>query len=315
MVPAGLTYGEPAVNVADQILYVGGVNGEPIPVGGGGTETRWSNPLPTTATNLAGVPAGTTFDVGTTAIAILERILYPYQDVSFTILTTALNSSYELGQTAGNGDYTISWNISSGPTANWVTNSGNLSYSGFVSGSLASGFQLYDNDTSPRTASQSVTYPAFRGTSINNNTITVSITGQQVMGTPLVSRNSNIRWWSKMYWGKSTQTNLTNPFALSDGISGGLIINTTSSETRSITAGPSEAYFYLFVHDYYRLNSISLLQGGVGFPVSLREELDGGGITTHSVMNAQGFTADYKVYRSSNELPGDLTIAIAYGPD
>lgn len=312
MVPAGLTYGEPAVNVADQILYVGGVEGEPIPVGGGGAETRWSNPLPTTAANLAGVPAGTTFDVGTTAIAILERILYPYEDVSFTNLITGLLTRYELGQTAGtgNGSATVSWTLSSGPTANWVTNSGNLSYSGFASGSLATGFQLYDYDGNPRNASQPVTYPAFRATSISSNTITISITGQQVMGTPLVSRNSNTRWWSKMYWGKSTQTDLTNPFALSDGITGGLFIETTSSASRSITAGPSDAYFYLFVHDYYELTSMTL----GGFVVSLREPI-GGGITTHSVMNAQGFTADYKVYRSTFQLPGNLDIQIAYGPD
>lgn len=307
VVPAGLTYGEPAVNVADQILYVGGVNGEPIPVGGGGTETRWSNPQPTTATNLAGVPAGTTFDVGTTAIAILERILYPYVPVSFVSFNNGLAATYELGQTAS-GTKTATWGTT-GPTSNWVASSGNISYSGFASGSLASGFELYDTDSNPFSASTSVTYPSLRGTSIGNNTITVSITGQQVSSTPNISRTDSSRWWSKMYWGKSTSTDIKNPFALSDGITNGLLITTTTSTSRSITAGSSNAYLYLFVHNYYELTSMTI----AGFDVSLREPI-GSGITTHSVTNAQGFTADYKVYRSTFQLPGNLTIAIAYGP-
>jgi hypothetical protein len=356
IVPTGLTYGEPAVNVADQILYVGGVDGEPIPIGGGGAgsqgptgngvtgftvignnlyywymgptgatfgelqnagsiaggvETRWSNPLPTTATNLAGVPAGTTFDIGTTAVAILERILYPYQNVSFTTLSNGLATTYELGQTASGtpGSKTVSWGTT-GPTANWVSNSGRISYSGFVSGTLATNFELYDYDSNPFANSASVSYPALRATSIGNNTLTVSITGQQVMGDPLLSRTDAARWWSKMYWGKSVNDDLKNPFALIDGITGGLLITTTSSTSRSITAGASDAYFYLFVHDYYELTSMTL----AGFDVSLREPI-GSGITTHSVANAQGFTADYKIYRSQFQLPGNLTIGIAYGPD
>ena len=315
IVPTGLTYGEPAVNVADQILYVGGVDGTPVPIGGGigGAETTWSNPLPTTATNLAGVPAGTTFDAGTTAIAILEKILYPYQSVSFTSLTTGLASTYELGQTATGtpGSKTVTWKTA-GPTGNWISNSGRISYSGFLgNGSLATNFELYDvGDPDPYESSQPVTYPALRATTIENNTFTVSITGQQKMDTPLVSRLSSTRWWSKMYWGKSTDDNLKNPFAMIDGITGGLSINTAGSDSRSITAGSSDGYFYLFVHDYYKLTSMTL----AGFDVSLREPI-GGGITTHSVANAQGFTADYKIYRSQFQLPGNLAIAIAYGPE
>ncbi len=357
IVPTGLTYGEPAVNVADQILYVGGVDGEPIPIGGGGAgsqgptgngvtgftvignilyywymgptgatfgelqsagsiaggvETTWSNPNPTLATDIDGIPVGTTFDVGTTAIAILERILYPYQSVSFTSLTTSLSSTYELGQTATPSS-TISWQTS-GPTGNWVSNSGRLSYSGSLlgTGSLATNFELYDTDDNPFQSSQTVSYPTLRGTLIDNNTFTVSVTGQQKSGTPLVSRSSTTRWWSKMYWGKSTDTDLKNPFALVDGITNGLSVNTTAVDavTLSITTGGSDAYVYLFLHDYYKLNSIKL----DGINVSLREP-PGGGITTHSVANARGFTADYKIYRSTNQLPSNLQMEIIYQKD
>ncbi len=360
IVPTGLTYGEPAVNVADQILYVGGVDGEPIPIGGGGAgsqgptgngvtgftvignilyywymgptgatfgelqsagsiaggvETTWSNPNPTLATDIDGIPVGTIFDVGTTAIAILERILYPYQSVSFTNLNTGFDSTYELGQTANtpNANRTISWTISSGPTANWVVNSGQLTYRGFNNFDIASNFQVYDYDGQPRTSSVSVSFPTgLRGTDLNNNTITFQITAQQVGGTPLVSRSSSSRWWSKMYWGKSTDTDLKNPFALVDGITNGLSVNTTAVDpvTLNITAGGSDAYVYLFLHDYYKLNSIKL----DGINVSLREP-PGGGITTHSVANARGFTADYKIYRSTNQLPSNLQMEIIYQKD
>ena len=84
VVPVGLTYGEIAINVVDRKLYVGGTAGDSILIdsggsgaGGTGTETTWTLTAPTTAVDIAGVPTGTTFAVGTNAIAILEEILYP----------------------------------------------------------------------------------------------------------------------------------------------------------------------------------------------------------------------------------------------
>jgi hypothetical protein len=83
VVPVGLTYGEIAINVADRKLYVGGTGGDSVLIdsggsgGGTGTETTWTLTAPTTAVDIAGVPVGTTFAVGTNAISILEDILYP----------------------------------------------------------------------------------------------------------------------------------------------------------------------------------------------------------------------------------------------
>lgn len=81
VIPTGLTYGELAVNVADQRLYVGNTAGDSILVLGGsgasGNETTWSLTSPTTAVDIAGIPVGTTIPVGTNAISILEDILYP----------------------------------------------------------------------------------------------------------------------------------------------------------------------------------------------------------------------------------------------
>jgi hypothetical protein len=312
LVPTGLTYGEPAVNLSDQVLYVGGTNDNAVLIAGGGSETRWSDARPTTATDIDGIPAGTTFDLGATAISILERILYPYIPVTFSAFDSKLNTTYELGQTATTVSQTVTWSVTGGPTSNWVPGSGNISYSGFAIGSLATGFDLPDDDATPLTNNISVTYPALRGTSLSDNTITVSITGQQIERTPIVSRNDTSRWWSKMYWGKSTNTDLTNPFSLTLGSSA--TITTTGSGSRSATAAAGAGYYYLFLHNYYELTSMINQVGGAGFVVGLRENI-GGSITSHSVMNAQGFTADYKIYRSLNELNGDLNITVEYDRD
>ena len=81
VVPVGLTYGEIAINVADRILYVGGTNGDVVSIVGGsgasGSETKWSLTTATTAVDFAGIPEGSTFGVGTSAVAILEQMLYP----------------------------------------------------------------------------------------------------------------------------------------------------------------------------------------------------------------------------------------------
>lgn len=84
VIPVGLTYGEIAINIADRKLYVGGTGGNAVLIdsggsgaGGTGVETTWTLTAPTTAVDIAGVPTGTTFAVGTNAISILENMLYP----------------------------------------------------------------------------------------------------------------------------------------------------------------------------------------------------------------------------------------------
>ncbi len=285
-----------AVNLADRKLYVGGTANNSIEIlggGGGSAESTWTSTEPTTATDIAGIPQGTTIDVGSTAIEILEQILYPYQEVAFTSLTTGLASTYELGQTAGNGSFTVSWNRS-GPTGNWIANSAYFRYSGLVTGvGLTAG--------SPTAASVSVSYPAFRATTIGSNTQTFQLTGQQQEGSNPVSRSASTRWWSKMYWGKSTDPSLTDRTLLSNGSE--TSITTTSSGSGTITTTDTGGYFYLFIHDYYELDTIKL----AGFDVAMRSP-----VVTASVTNSQGFATNYKIYRSFNQLPGALSMDITY---
>jgi hypothetical protein len=295
VIPTGLTYGEMAVNITDRKMYVGDAGGTSVEIlgGSGGAETTWSLATPTTASDIAGIPQGTTLDIGETSISILERILYPYQQVAFTSLTTGLDSSYELGQTAGNSTFTASWNRS-GPTENWVANSAYYRYSGLVTGVAITG-------GSPTAASASVSYPAFRATAIGSNTQTFQITGQQIEGSNPVSRSTSSRWWSKMYWGKSTNEALTNQALLTDGSE--TLITTASSGSGTVTTTDTGGYFYLFIHNYYELDTIKL----EGFGVSMAAP-----VNTTLVTNQQGFETTYKVYRSFFQLPGSLSIDITY---
>lgn len=352
LIPAGLTYGEMAVNLADRILYVGGTAENAIEIiggsgnyhffyqpdapglsqgygttgetgeydfligsrwmdsetgreyiyindgdqwywvepwseggGGGGSESTWVRPDPTTAANLAGIPAGTTGLVGENSIQILERILYPYQNVTLTWASTGLASQYELGQTAGSGTFSATWSSSS-PVANWVTNSAYIRYSGIASGTaLTAG--------SPTANSATVQYPAFRGTAIGNF-VSFSLTGQQVGGTSRIVTASprTSTWYSKIYYGKSTDPNLTNPLVLNNG-GNNLFI---APGATSFTTTDADGYLYLFLHNNYTLTSMKF----AGFDVSLNP-----GVTA-SVTNQQGFTTTYKIYRSFFQLPGIL---------
>lgn len=293
VIPAGLTYGEMAVNIADGLLYVGGTAGESVLISGsGGSETTWSRVDATLATDIAGVPAGTTFASGTTAIEILEQILYPYQPVSFSSFSTGLNATYELGQTAGNGAGTVTW-ATGGPDENWVSGSLYIYYSGFASGNLVSG-------GSPTADTASVTYPAFRSTNIAANTLTLGISGQQDEGTNPVTRSQTRRWWSRLYWGKSTNPALTDPLVLLNGSTN--LLESTGSGTAAAITTASGGYFYTFIHDDYDISKMTL----AGFDVALQPGY------TASVMNTHGFSTTYKVYRTTNQLNDALTIIVTY---
>lgn len=363
LIPAGLTYGEMAVNLADRILYVGGTAENAIeiaggsgnyrfyyqteapglsqgfgitgitgqydylvgsrwvdsdtgreyiyigdgdqwywfePAGGGGAGDQWVRPDPTTATDIAGIPSGTTGLVGESSIEILERILYPYQVPAFSTLITGLGSEFELGQTAGNGSLSVSWTRNSAPSENWVANSATYSHSGIVSGTRFTGVDPVTG--TPR----SVTYPAFRGTSLSNNTMTFTLSAQKTEGVGNPSISSQSRWWSKIYYGKSSSPSLTNPLSLVGGSS--RLFTSVGSSTATADAG--SGFFYLFLHDNYKLDSIVF---GV-LPLSLQTPLPTQPAPI-TVTNAQGLTQDYKVYRSNQVLNDALTLSISTSND
>jgi hypothetical protein len=306
-IPVGLTYGELAVNIFDKKLFVGGTSGtgpaiEIVGGGGGdGTGPTWTNPAPTTA-SFEGIPEGTTIDLGKNAIEILELLLYPYQNVSFGSFNVGLATAYELGQTAGNGNQTITW-TSSQPDANWVSGSGVLEYTldnnGITYYGLTSGFN-------PTADSQTVTYPAFNSVDPVNNFLTIRLRGQEVGpegGGPLtVSTTKGSRWWPKFYTGRSANPALTggDRSTLVDGNTSG-VLHTFSTYNSTFTNG-IDGYIYFFVDDSRSITKITYN----GLDVAMETVLPTPSrVSAHT--NAYGLTRNYKIYRSLYKLPGEIT--------
>ena len=282
-----------AVNITDRKMYVGDAGGTSVEIlgGSGGAETTWSLATPTTASDIAGIPQGTTLDIGETSISILERILYPYQSVSFSSFNSGLTGPYELGQTGGNVTVNATW-TSSLPDANWTPNSAGIVQTGFASATLLSG-------ASPTADSASITYAALRSTSLASNLITVTLSAQQTEGSnPSISATRS--WWSRLYWGKSTNASLTDPSSLSFGSN--TLLQSKSASSTELNVGEGPGFFYVFIHDSYRITSMTL--GGFNVaPDSVR---------TATVTNAYGFSATYKIYRSLEELNDSLLIVTGY---
>ena len=64
---------------------------------------------------------------------------------------------------------------------------------------------------------QQVSYPStFRGTSLVNNALTLTLKAKQEVSEVIsdVSISSTSFWWSKIFWGKSTNPNVTDPSQL-----------------------------------------------------------------------------------------------------
>lgn len=277
------------------------------PAGGGGAGDQWVRPDPTTATDVAGIPAGTTGLVGESPIEILERILYPYQVPAFNTLSTGLGSEFELGQTAGNGSFTVSWTRNSAPSANWVPNSATYSHSGIVSGTRFTGVDPVTG--TPR----SVAYPAFKSTSLSNNTMTFTLSAQKTEGTGTPSISSQSRWWSRMYFGKSSSSNLLTPtFNVATGVNSSDFLRVSPSSNPegpsnfNASVGAGDGFFYLFIHDSYTLNNSPPYFGLKFSGLALAQD----GLTTVSITNSHGHTMTYKRYKSFERLNDPIVVII-----
>ena len=196
-----------AVNIIDKKLYVGDRDGNSVLIGAGITGASaetWTDTRPTLATDVAGIPAGTTFPSGTSAIDVLEQMLYPYQSVSFSSLTVlpSLASTVEIGTTSAAGNYSTSW-TSSGPTENWIEQSLFLRQTSPSSTTLASALSI---TSSPQT----ISHPAYRFST--PTTLSFQLTGQQDQGSnPSITRSH--LWKAKVYYGKSDSSSVAASYA------------------------------------------------------------------------------------------------------
>jgi len=241
---------------------------------------------------VGGVDAGTSFADGTTAITILETLLYPYQSVSFSAFDIGISSGpYEVGQTAGNGSISSTWSTS-GPNANWVAGSLSISANQGV-GTLVSGLNY---NGSP----QSVLHGAYNFTA--ETTLTFTISGQQDEGSN-PSRTDNMNWRYRYFSGK------TGAGFNGTGLTGQGFANTltrTSPNNFSVTfaaaSPPDKGYFIIPTAEFS--GSLSFTDTGTGFAFPFTNA----GTFTHT--NDYGHGVGYTIFESTNNFAGETTIRV-----
>ena len=260
----------------------------------------WTRGDATAATDIFGIPQGTTFAPGTDAVTILEQILYPYQPASiasFMMNMSVSGPTLELGQTFASPN--LSWTINNLSNVNTLT----VSWSGLLTGS--SGITPPSNQTNynPSVATVSSTTPG--------NTLSFVLTATQDNG--LYSNTTSTRtatWRSKVYVGRSTDgtyTNITNFNQLSGAtnyfVTSGANSNQASGGYVSVPSG--SGYVYIIIH-----SSLSNL-------ATLSIEQTPGQLSafnlvssSHTINNGYA-NSTYKVYRSVNELTGAFRLDFA----
>lgn len=298
----------------------------------------WGTSTPTNAGNVGGIANGTNL-AGRTVFDILESLLFTYQNVSFNSATISPDypkgSNLELGQTAADlGLFTFSWNINNSSNVDALgmtviyTGGGGIP-SGTVIGATSfgpsfgrvgsipeiRGYTIGSSFNITARASQWTAYQAAGGSSIPTN-ISTGATATYSFGAST--------WYSKIYYGYTSGTSITNRSQLVStgmGQNERLIASTNTALTFANSSGttlaftPSQAsggglqYLYILVHDYYNtISSWKDASSGFGFGMTG----NGGAVlgATLSVTNAQGFAALYKVYRSAE--PTDTTYVALY---
>lgn len=264
---------------------------------GPGTQAVWTNTALTTE-KVGGVNAGSSL-VGQTAIQILETMLYAYQSVSLTAFNiSGLSSPVEIGSTIGGGLFSASWGATNSSNIN--PNGMSINYSGNLgSGAIDSGFNY-----SPTT--RTVTLPPFTTNSINN-TITFTLTADQIQGTD-PTRSTSVQWRSKIYYGKG-YGNLTSQSPITTSLlqygNSQFINSNNNPETVNMDIGVTQSggpgFIYIFVHNNFTLSTISI---GTTDNTGAFELLG-----TFSIQNAFN-TAQYKIYKSYNEINGAVTLKV-----
>jgi hypothetical protein len=292
---AELFPGELAINVADGRLFTLGPNGTVIDL------TAINSKF-----NLTGSVDGAVliYDAATNkyipripdAVALLEL---------GRLEITNLPEVFELGEfLLGSGVTTWTAN---GTAADWEADSGYITVTvpNGTTSNLAGPFN-------PTVKNRNITFPSFipPTSPITENSIIFAVKGNKANGTAVTPASLIRNWRSRMYFGKSSNANLTTPtFDIAVGVNSGNLLNTSNLKgpiNQPLEVGPGPGYFYLFIHDAYTLDSVGPYYGlKYGGNLLVQDA-----VTTVQLVNDNGVTSTYKRYKSFNILNDALTVIV-----
>jgi hypothetical protein len=262
-------------------LYADTIDGVVVDI----PEEEWTNTAPTNIT-VGGLLSNANL-VGLSPTEILERILYAFIPASVNTFNLGnLPLSNDIGTNLGGSTPTFAINITNPSSSTGL----NITYSGVASGTLVTGL-------SPTTSSYTATIPQSFVSNTPGATITVTLTAvQSNSGYSSATSSRSIRWWSRSYYGKSTNSNLTDFSGLSVG--GSKRIETTGDDGMTAEIGELVGgYVYFFIHN--SRNLVSILQG----PLDATNVFNNLAPTT-----INGIT--YSVYRSQQILNGEVDFTV-----
>ena len=248
--------------------------------------------IPTTIGGIASGTVGQTLD-GLSAIEILEKLLYPYQTLSFSSFTTGLpiSQTVEVGTTSAAGAYTSTWalNNSSNLTANSISISGSRDSSG-----------LTPLVSSLSGTSSSVTHPVYSYSAPTNLIFTIS--ANQTTGGA-VTKTQTYSWRKKIWYGKSNSTALTqySDFSSFSSIFTHNLTSISSANYSFPTTTGDDQYLYIIIPADSSYSTFT----DAGFESPFEPPV------TITITNSLGVQLSYKYYRSFN--PQILNITVAAG--
>jgi hypothetical protein len=251
----------------------------------------WENDTPINTT-VGGLLSGTVL-TGKSAIQILQEILYAFIPASisnFTLGDIPLNN--DLSANLSNQTATFTINVSNSSSSSGF----NIIYSGIQNGILVSNLP---NTTTSYTA----TIPSGFTSITPGAQITVTLTAVQSNNSySNATSTRNIRWWSRVYYGKSTSATLSTYTGLLSG--GSYQVQTTGSNIQTASVNDENGgYIYFFVHNSRQLSSIFI--GSQNATASFIQQ-SGGPITVSGI--------PYKVYRSTEIINGEVDFNVNTTP-
>jgi hypothetical protein len=245
--------------------------------------------------NVGGVETGDTFSA-VSYEDMFTRILYPYQYPAFTSFTlTNFNASrYEVG-TSISGNQPFTWSTS---------NNININVNAVqINGDNITTVTGLSNDSN-----ESITFnTSLTRTSAGIESWTIQLTNTKNQN---VTRNKNIRWDFRQYYGSSTNTSLTE--AQIKNLQSNRL---TPSNITGSYSFPSIGYkYFVFADDNSYTKPSSFQDTDTGFAVGIysgyNNTQNGYSYDLVSITSSTGVTNDYRVYRTSNQLSAAINVQI-----